>query len=156
MGYVTPQVSTTGLTNGDTYAFSAQDQNEFVGPAEFDFLGSWEFNGTAFADGVGYLCDPFFSLGETSAANSGVTFTGTPVVDPSNPGRYNMTPFTTTLHDGTVTTFQTVLYQANAEQWLWIDVDNANGSEFLGSLQQLGPLSSVPPVKQSVRRQGSK
>ena len=52
--------------------------------------------------------------------------------------------------DGVVTPFDVVLYQASGGQLMWLDEDAI--SVFVGSLQQQGLLSGIPPaVKPSER-----
>lgn len=144
MGLVIPQTDTsTGSFAGD-YGFNGQDQNFLTSAGEFDFVGAAVVtSGTLGA--AAEISDPFLTLGAKST-NGGVTFSGTPQPDSSNPGRYtlfstNATPNPLTITIRTVPQqFDVVMYQANGDQVFWLNEDFA--SVFFGSLQQFGPFTS--------------
>lgn len=155
-GLVIPQTSPSAGF-GSQYVFGAQDQNvlEFTN-YEFDFGGFGTFTTGAFSGTAG-LSDPLLTLqslglGETKAATPGVQFTGTPLADPSNVGRYTLSSANTTPNplvitlNGTQADFNVVMYQANADQIFWLDEDMQ--SVFLGSFQQV-VASFTPPGKAS-------
>jgi hypothetical protein len=75
-------------------------------------------------------------------------FSGTPLPDPSNVGRYTMfsSPLEITI-SGTATDFNVVIYQASGGQLFWLDEDSF--SVFLGSLQQQGSLSGLPAARKA-------
>jgi hypothetical protein len=83
------------------------------------------------------------------AANTGVMFSGTPLADPNNAGRYTMlssnatpNPLQVTLKGGIVDDFDVVVYQASGTELLWLNEDSS--SEFLGPMLQLGSFSGLP------------
>jgi hypothetical protein len=147
VGIVIPQTDTATTSFNGSYAFNAQDFNDFC--CEFDFAGQGTVNKNALK-GTGYLNDLFLTLG-TSALNSGVTFAGTAQPDKVNVGRYSLSstntkpnPFKITI-SGTTTDFEMAIYQASGEQLFWIDEDAF--SVALGSLQQQGSLTGLPVAK---------
>jgi hypothetical protein len=142
VGVIVPQTDTspTGFTGN--YAFGAQ---EFYNSLEFDFIGQGTVTSGAFT-GTGMLSDPFSSLG-AGTTNNNVSFSGTPLADPSNTGRYTMfatnsTPNPLNITIGSTTTpFDMVLYQASDGQLFWMNEDVSGVS--IGSLQQQGSLSGI-------------
>jgi hypothetical protein len=138
IGVLIPQTDTSTASFTGRYAFGAQAYNELC--CEFDFVGVGGVkNGTL--TGTGFLSDPFFTLGANST-NTKVLFQGTPLADPSNPGRYTMFQTNPTSNPlnisilGTVTPFDVVVYQASGNQLFWMNEDVY--SVFLGSLQTQG------------------
>jgi len=151
-GVLVPQTDTSSGSFTGNYAFGAQDFNDFC--CEFDFVGQGAVQGSGL-QGTGLLSDPFLTLG-ASATNSGVTFAGTPLPDTSNVGRYTMSstnpqpnPFEITIN-GTTQDFEVVIYQASGGQLFWLDEDAV--SVFLGSLQQQGSLTGLPPARKGAAR----
>jgi hypothetical protein len=106
---------------------------------------------------TGLVSDPFFtwSAGATSVAD---TFSGTPLADGTNPGRYSMLSTNTTpnplavLINGVPGSFDLVLYQASGGQLFWLQYDTTNTSVFLGPLEQQGSLTGLS----AARRAGAK
>lgn len=157
-GIVLPQTDNSvasfrGSTN--SYAFGAQDIDVFC--CEFDFVGQGSFAGGVLT-GTGLVSDPLADLSGDLTTNSGVTFSATPLPDPSNLGRYTMlstntvpNPLNITI-GGTVYPFNVIVYQASGDQLLWFDEDGSTlGSVFLGSLQQQQlPLSGIPGASRGV------
>jgi hypothetical protein len=145
--------SFSGSTN--TYAFGAQDID--VNCCEFDFVGQGSF-ASGVLTGTGLVSDPLADLSGDLTTNSGVTFSATPLPDPSNVGRYTMlsantvpNPLNITI-GGTAYPFNVIVYQASGDQLLWFDEDGSTlGSVFLGSLQQQQlPLSGIPGARKGV------
>ncbi len=145
--------SFSGSTN--SYAFGAQDIDVFC--CEFDFVGQGSF-ASGVLTGTGLVSDPSADLSGDLTTNSGVTFSATPLPDPSNVGRYTMlstntvpNPLNITI-GGTAYPFNVIVYQASGDQLLWFDEDGLSlGSVFLGSLQrQQLPLSGIPGARKSV------
>jgi hypothetical protein len=142
-GMLLPQTDTSAVSFTGSYAFGAQSFYTFF---EFDFVGQGSVTSGTLG-GTGFLGDPFLSLG-ASATNSGVTFSGTPLADTSNLGRYtlfstNPTPNPLNLTIGATTIpLDAVIYQANGGQLFWLDEDVT--SVFLGMLQQQGSLAGIP------------
>jgi hypothetical protein len=147
VGIVVPQTDTATTSFNGSYAFSAQDFNDFC--CEFDFAGQGTVTNDALA-GTGYVNDPFLTLG-TTAMNSGVTFAGTALPDKVNVGRYSLSstnkkpnPFEITI-SGATTDFEMAIYQASGAQLFWLDEDAF--SVALGSLQLQGSLNGLPVAK---------
>lgn len=149
-GILIPQTDTTSTDFTGAYAFGAQAIAVFAD--EFDFVGEGSVSSLALT-GTGLVSDPFSTLNagsSPSATYSSVPFSGTATPDSneSTTGRYAMPtastdPLNVTIN-GTVNAFNMVIYQASGGQLLWLDEDNANGIEFLGSLQQQGSLTGIP------------
>ncbi len=143
IGIVIPQTDTSAASFTGNYGFGAQS---FFASLEFDFVGQGTVSAGAL-NGTGLLSDLFDSFGQTTT-DSGVTFSGTPLADTGNVGRYtlfssnpNPNPLNMTVN-GTTTPFDVVLYQASGAQLLWLNED-AN-TVFLGSMQQQGSLAGIP------------
>jgi hypothetical protein len=147
VGMFIPQTDTSTASFTGTYAFGAQDFNDFC--CEFDFVGVADV-ASGVLTGNGLLSDPFFTLG-ANATNTKVGITGTPLPDLSNPGRSTMLSTNPTANpliikiDTVSTPFDVVMYQANGGQLLWLDEDAI--SVFVGSLQQQGSLAALPTAK---------
>ncbi len=145
--------SFSGSTN--SYAFGAQDIDVFC--CEFDFVGQGSF-ASGVLTGTGLVSDPSADLSGDLTTNSGVTFSATPLPDPSNLGRYTMLSTNTVPNPLNITIgataypFNVIVYQASGDQLLWFDEDGLTlGSVFLGSLQrQQLPLSGIPGARKSV------
>ena len=141
-GVIVPQTGTSSASFTGNYAFGAQ---EFYNSLEFDFIGQGAVTSGAFT-GTGILSDPLSSLG-AGTTNQNVSFSGTPLADPSNAGRYTMfatnsTPNPLNITVGSTTTpFDMVLYQASGGQVFWMNEDVSGVS--LGTLQQQGSLSGI-------------
>lgn len=147
-GILVPQSDTSTGSFAGNYAFGAQAFNNSL---EFDFVAQGSVTGGALS-GTGLVSDPFITLGG-SATNSGVTFSGTPLPDSSNPGRYTLfstnatpNPLNVTVN-ATTTPLNVVIYQANGGQLFWIDEDIS--IVFFGSLQQQGSLAGIPASRVS-------
>ena len=157
-GILLPQTDTSATSFGgstNSYAFGAQDIDVFC--CEFDFVGQGSLAGGVLT-GTGLVSDPLADLSGDLTTNSGVTFSATPLPDPSNVGRYTMlstntvpNPLNITIA-GTVYPFNVIVYQASGDQLLWFDEDGLTlGSVFLGSLQQQQlPLSGIPGARKGV------
>jgi hypothetical protein len=155
-GVLIPQTDTT-LADGK-YAAGWQDFNYFTGcgDCEFDMVSQGSVTGGALSL-TGLVSDPFFtwSAGATSVAD---TFSGTPLADGTNPGRYSMLSTNTTpnplavLINGVPGSFDLVLYQASGGQLFWLQYDTTNTSVFLGPLEQQGSLTGLS----AARRAGAK
>lgn len=151
-GLLVPQTDTSIASFTGNYAFGAQDFNAFC--CELDFVAQGSVTNQVL-NGTGFLGDPFLTLG-ASATNSNVAFSGSPLADNTNVGRYSMSasnsnpnPFKITIN-GTAQDFEAVLYQANGGQLFWLDEDVS--SVFLGSLQQQGSLTGLPAARKSRAR----
>jgi hypothetical protein len=122
--------------------------------------------GTMVANGAlslaGLVSDPFFSLATPDPTSPANTFTGTPLADPKNPGRYTMISGKKSLAaviDGvTGLKFDMVIYQASGGQLFWFDSDNTLTTVSVGPLEQQGSLTGLPAAgklagRRSRRRQ---
>ena len=155
IGLVIPQTAPSNSSFTGPYAFGGQDFYTLNGTVEFDFVGLGTVTGTApnlSFSGTGLVSDPFLTLG-AQPTNPGVPFSGNPVPDGSNPGRYTMSPLQLTV--GVNPALNVVIYQASGGQLLWLNNDPS--SVFLGTLQQQGSLTGLPaarraPAKASVKR----
>jgi hypothetical protein len=115
---------------------------------EFDMVTQ----GTMVANGAlnltGFVSDPFFGLATPDPTSSANTFTGTPLADPKNPGRYTMISGKKSLAaviDGIPgLKFDMVIYQASGGQLFWFDSDNTLTTVSVGPLEQQGSLTGVP------------
>ena len=105
--------------------------------------------------GNGLLADPFYTL-DANATNLKVGFSGTPLADSSNAGRYTMLSANPTANplnikvDGIQTPFDVVVYQASGGQLMWLDEDAI--SVFVGSLQRQGSLTGIPATAKTSER----
>jgi hypothetical protein len=151
-GILVPQSDNLKASFAGKYAFAGWDIENFC--CEFDFAGQG-FVTDGMLIGTGVLSDPLLTLG-SKKLNSGVTFSGTPLPDPNNAGRYTMltanpgsNPLSITI-DGTTTDFATVIYQANGGQLFWLGEDAFD--VFLGTLQQQGSLADLPTAGKKSKR----
>jgi hypothetical protein len=152
VGILIPQTDTATASFAGKYAFGAQGYNDFC--CEFDLVGVAQVrNGDL--KGTGLVGDPFYTFG-ANATNSSVAFSGSPLVDPSNSGRYTMFSTNPTpnplnlLISGLVTPFDVVVYQASGGQLFWLNEDAI--SVFVGSLQQQGSLTGLPATGKSAAK----
>jgi hypothetical protein len=148
-GVLVSQTSTSSTSFTGAYAFGAQDFNDFC--CEFDFVAQGSVT-KGVLKGTGLLSDPFLTL-DAAPTNSGVTFSGTPLADKINLGRYTMlstntkpNPFEITIN-GTAQDFDVVIYQASGGFLFWLDEDTV--SVFLGSLQQQGSFTGLPATRKA-------
>jgi hypothetical protein len=150
-GVLVPQTDTaTGVFAGN-YAVAWQNSNDFTTcqECEFDMVAQGSVTAGALSF-TGQVSDPFFTLGTPDATSSGNTFTGNPLADSTNPGRYSMLSTNTIPNplaaaiDGASGTFDLVLYQASGGQLFWLEYDG--NSVFLGPLQQQN-LTGIPATK---------
>ena len=144
-GLVIPQTDTFTSSFTGNYSFGAQ--SFFIGLG-FDFVGQGSVTGGTL-NGTGLLSDIFEVFNQTTT-DSGVTFSGTPLPDTGNPGRYTLSSTNSTPNplnmtvNGTTTPFDVVVYQASGGQLLWLNEDSSFTTIFLGSLQQQGSLAGIP------------
>ncbi len=146
-GIVLPQTNTSTSSFTGQYAMGAQDQNYLMGfEGEFDFVAESTVTSGEIV-GYGLVSDPFLTLG-ADATNSDGIFIGTPLPDPLNAGRFSMLSTNSPANPLNIKVgkikqeYNVVMYQANGDQFLWLDEDEA--SVFLGSLQQFGSFTTVP------------
>lgn len=144
-GIVIPQTDTSTTSFTGNYTFGAQSFYTGLG---FDFVGQGSVS-SGTLNGTGLLTD-IFELFNATTTDSGVTFSGTPLPDSGNPGRYtlsstnsNPNPLNMTVN-GNSTPFDVVLYQASGGQLLWLNEDSNFITVFVGGLQQQGSLSGIP------------
>lgn len=156
-GALLPQTDTnpadfTGSASG--YAFGAQAFGIGDTGWEYDFVGQGAFTAGAFA-GTGLVNDVFDVFG-TSAADTGVTFSGTPIPDDSEAttGRYTMfgdeNPFVITVVADAPLDYNVVVYQASGTQAFWLDEDTFG--TFVGPIEQQGTLAAIPAVRKAMAK----
>jgi len=158
-GVLIPQTDTSALSFVGNYAFGAQDYNDLNDGAngpEFDFVGQGSVSSGTLS-GTGLLSDPFFTLlgsPKESTTYSEVGFSGTPLADPNNAGRYTMSsnnatpnPFVIALptDPSSRTDFNVVIYQASGDQ-LFMMGEDTFGS-FLGPLEQQGSVTGLSQAR---------
>jgi len=160
-GVLIPQTDTATANFTGSYAVGAQEFNSFNssiycnGPVggsfcEFDLVGlgsvaSGVLNGTA------QIHDPSLTL--TTNATDSVLFSGTPLADTNNPGRYTLLPGYGTTNPLELTfdyavpprALNMVIYQASGGQLLWLEDDYSG--VLLGPLEQQGSLTGIPGAK---------
>lgn len=146
IGVLVPQTDSATASFAGNYAFGGQDffSASGGGAGEFDFVGQGAVTSGALS-GTGDLNDPFGGFSTTSAADTGVSFSGTAIADGVNPGRYIMNPMAIQLSGGTPNDFIVVVYQANGGQLFWVNEDTS--SLWLGPLEQQPANASFPAVK---------
>jgi hypothetical protein len=168
-GIIVPQTdaATASADFAGNYAAAWQNFDNEGCSCEFDMVAQ----GTMAAGGqlslTGMVSDPALSLGEADATSASNTFTGTPLADSKNPGRYTMLTgkdSLATMIDGAPgPEFDMVIYQASGGQLFWLDYDNSEVTVSLGPLEQQGSLTGIPagtsasadpPAKPGLRRQG--
>jgi hypothetical protein len=158
IGVVTPQTDAALAVadfNGN-YAVGWQNFNSFSPNTSLDYL---EFDmlaqGTMTSGGAlrltkGLVSDPLETLGLRVTTTTG-SFTGTPLADSANPGRYTMSKSNTTPNplsatlDGTTRVFDLSIYQASGTQLYWIETDTEG--VFLGVLERQGSLTGLPAAR---------
>jgi hypothetical protein len=155
IGVVTPQTDAATAVadfNGN-YAVGWQNFNDFSPIANSDFL---EFDmlaqGTMTSGGAlslanGTVSDPFETLG-VGVTTTTASFTGIPLADSANPGRYTMSKSNTTPNplsatiNGANRVFNLSIYQASGTQLFWIEIDT--DGVFLGPIERQGSLTGLP------------
>jgi hypothetical protein len=146
-GVLVPQTDTAPGSFTGSYAVGIPDYNGFTGVCclEFDAVAQGSVTAGTM-NFTGMVSDPFFTL-TGMATSSGDTFTGTPLADGANPGRYSMlstnltpNPLATTVN-GAMRNYDLVIYQASGGQLFWLNYDTTNTSVFLGPLEQQAVLA---------------
>jgi len=146
IGVVVAQTDTSVANFTGKYVLGGQAFAFLTGSGEFDFIGQGNVKNLILS-GTGLVSDPFLTL-NAQVTNSGAKFSGAPLADASNPGRYTMSSTNPTPNPFRITTspvtteFDVAIYQASGGQLLWLNVDLS--SVFLGSLQQQGVLNPLP------------
>jgi hypothetical protein len=163
-GVAIAQTDTVATDFNGTYTAGWQDFNALLGVGvcdgcEFDMIANGTMtSGSTLSLTEAEVSDPFETLDAGATTFTGATFTGTPVPDAINAGRFTLlgSPTDTTpsliATVGTVTIpFDVVIYQASASQLFWLEFDE--DSVFLGSLEAQGSLTGVPAVKRAAKVQ---
>lgn len=145
-GILIPQTDVAPADFNGTYAYGGQDFNQgipgFYGEVDFVGLGTVTAS-TEAVSGAGPFSDPFGLFnGSGTPADTVATATGTLVPDASEStnGRYTMQMSVTPSGD-TAQILSAVIYQASANESLWIDTDADD--LFCGSLQVQGSLTGA-------------
>src|SRR5271157_5709154 len=155
-GVLIPQTDTTTANFTGNYAVGAQEFNKFNSSTicssvrefcEFDLVGQGSV-ASGVLSGTAQINDPSFTL--TTNATDSVLFSGTPLADTNNPGRYTLLPGYATTNPLELTfdyavppkALDMVIYQASGGQLFWLE-DDPNGA-LLGPLEQQGSLTGIP------------
>jgi len=151
IGFLIPQTDATNADFAGNYAAGWQNLNDNYCGCEFDMVAQ----GTMVTGGAlsltGQVSDPFYSLGTPDATSSSDTFSGTPLADTKNVGRYTMLSgkhALATVIDGlTGPDFDMVIYQASGDQLFWLDYDTSETTVSLGPIEQQGSLTGLLAAK---------
>jgi len=156
-GVLTPQTDTNTVDFTGNYAFGAQQYN-YDDFWEFDFVGQGSVSspdGVLTLTGTGLVSDPGSFFTGDIAANTGATFSGTPLPDSNenSTGRYTLlstNPLAVTVVGGSPVDFNVVIYQVSGGQLFWLEEDSS--SVFLGPLEQQGSLTGLPAAKRAAAK----
>lgn len=143
-GVLTPQTDTSTSAFAGNYAVGMQNINNFSSgctACEFDMVGQQTVT-SGVISGTGIISDPNETL-TSGMIDNGVTFSGTPPPDTSNPGRYSSFPLDATVNGGSGH-FDLVIYQASGGQLYWLEVDS--NAAMVGPIEQQGSLTGLPAV----------
>ncbi len=162
-GVLIPQTDNTAASFAGSYAVGWQDFNYFgaCSDCEFDMVAQGSMTAGALSL-TGQVSDPFLTLGTPHATSVADLFSGTPLADGTNPGRYSMLSTNTipnslaTVIDGSPLSFDLVMYQASGGQLFWLDYDTTNTTVFSGPLQQQGSLSGLPAARKPAAKTQTK
>src|SRR6266567_1042808 len=132
-GVIVPQTDTATASFDGNYAVGWQNFNYFssCGDCEFDMVAQGSVTGGALSL-TGLVSDPFLTLGTPHTTSVADTFSGTPLADGSNPGRYSMLSTNVvpnslaTVIDGSPVDFDLVMYQASGGQLFWLEFDTSD------------------------------
>ncbi|HTS38592.1 MAG TPA: hypothetical protein VMH04_23160 [Candidatus Solibacter sp.] len=163
VGVMVPQTDTTNSDLTGNYAAGWQDFNYFntCTDCEFDMMAQGALTSSTISL-TGLVSDPFFTLGTPDATSSGDTFTGTPLVDGTNAGRYSMLSTNVPANslaatiDGASGGFDLVMYQASGGQLFWMNYDPGFNTVFSGPIEQQGSLTGIPAARRSMKLQAKK
>jgi hypothetical protein len=146
-GVLIPQTDTNAAHFVGAYAIGVQDVNNLNEPTctlcEFDMVAQGSITAGSLSL-VGMVSDPFNTLG-SQATSSGNIFSGSPLPDPSNLGRYSSFALSATVDNVSSQHFDVVIYQAGSSQLFSVEMD-VNG-EWLGRLELQGSLSGLPTTQ---------
>jgi len=169
-GVLIPQTDTSTASFAGNYAFGAQEYN-YDNFWEFDFVGQGSVSspgGVLTLTGTGPVSDPGGLFDSGTAEETGATFSGTPLADTTNVGRYTLlrtnptpNPLAITVGDNSAVPFNVVIYQASGGQLFWLNEDYDQASDnfysvFLGSLQQQGSLTGLPAAKRGLAKSANR
>ncbi len=157
IGVLVPQTDVTVTDFTGTYAAGWQDFNDFIAgtcnECEFDFIGLTSVGASNALNGTGQASDPFLTLSST-AAISGIPFSGTPAPDGSNPGRYSMTSGTASVFNWFGGTLDLDIFQANAGQLFWLNWDG--NTVFLGPIEFQDISGGIPAARKPAAKNQAK
>jgi hypothetical protein len=164
-GVLIPQTDTSTSVFANNYVAGWQNFNLFTncGSCEFDMLAQGSMAEGGALNLTGDISDPFKTW-SSSTTTTGNVFSGSPLADGANPGRYSMWGGNTPPNPLVVTpagkfaSFALVMYQANGGLLYWLDFDTSIplSRVFLGSLEQQGDLSGVPMPKSAAAKPRAK
>jgi hypothetical protein len=162
-GLIIPQTDAATATTdfAGNYVAGWQNFNTNFCSCEFDMIAQGAMVANGDLSLTGLVSDPFLSLATPDPTSPANTFTGTPLADAKNPGRYTMISGKKSLAaviDGVPgLKFDMVIYQASGGQLFWFDSDSTLTTVSLGPMEQQGSLTGIPAVgKLSGRRSRQK
>jgi hypothetical protein len=165
-GVVIPQTDSTAADFTGTYVAGWQDFNLFNSSCnycEFDMVsvGTMDSTATPALSLTGSDSDPFGTWDGTAEQTTGDTFTGIPVADGANAGRYTMNTGNATLTAtvGTVAEPENVsIYQASGGQLIWVGTGDptTDSDVFFGSVEQQGSLTGLPLARKGAPKTQAK
>ena len=158
-GVIIPQTDTLTATTDFNGPYVAGWQIYNNG-SEFDMISQGSMTSGGSLSLTGLVSDPFFSLGTPDPTSSADTFTGPPLPDPKNPGRYSMISSKDSLTSvidtvPVVPSFDLVIYQASGSQLFWLGDGTASNPPpyvFFGPLELQGSLTSLTAARKSAMK----
>ena len=163
-GVLVPQTDSSSASFSGNYAVEWQNHNSFsvCGDCEFDMVAQGSMVASGALSLTGLVSDPFLTLGTPHTTSSANPFSGTPLADLTNHGRFTMldtntapNPLASTI-DGSVNTFNLIIYQASGGQLFWMQYEPAQPMVFFGQLQQQGSLTSVQAARRPAPKSQTK
>ena len=154
-GVLVPQTDASTASFTGNYGVGWQNFNYYnvnCPDCEFDMIAQGAMTAGALSL-TGLVSDPFLTWGTPDMTSSGDTFTGTPLPDPANIGRYSMLSTNVPANsldasiDGGVGTFDLIVYQASGGQLFWMEWDGTDVSGFSGLVEQQGSLAGLPATR---------
>jgi hypothetical protein len=162
IGFIVPQTDTATSSFTGNYVSGWQDLNFNFCGCEFDMIAQGNVTAGVLSL-TGLVSDPFDTIGTTDITSAGDTFTGAPLADTKNPGRYslvtNKDSLATFIDGATGPPFEVTIYQASGGQLFWlgydladVSLDGQNVYASVGPLEQQGSLTGLPAASKQAGR----
>ncbi len=162
IGFIVPQTDTATSSFTGNYVSGWQDLNFNFCGCEFDMIAQGNVTAGVLSL-TGLVSDPFDTIGTTDITSAGDTFTGAPLADTKNPGRYslvtNKDSLATFIDGATGPPFEVTIYQASGGQLFWlgydladVSLDGQNVYVSVGPLEQQGSLTGLPAASKQAGR----